>query len=296
MRDELVIPPLSALPKYSWERSQPSIFIAALARFESSGADLQIADGLVIRRITEADKDRLTEANGALFAFGDSWVIESKERAGNFNTIQQKARDRFTKVVTVLRLLQPGPVSLDKFVEFQPSVAGSLRNPWPLWFPAIWGTSPLALRGTYKFGEANADRLRGLYCGLVTKLDARADVALRRFDLAYQRDDAEDRLIDFWVALEALFSDGSGEITYKLAMRIAHFMEGPSAGRFYLYKCLKKAYEARSAVVHGGGTKIKVRVAGNLAGDALRACLRRLLLKGNLPKPADIDAIIARGN
>ncbi len=295
MRDELVLPPLSALPKYSWERSQPSIFVAALARFESSGADLQIADGLVIRRITEADKDRLTEANGALFAFGDSWVIESKERAGNFNTIQQKARDRFTKVVTVLRLLQPGPVSLDKFVEFQPSVAGSLRNPWPLWFPAILGTSPLALLGTYKFGEANADRLRGLYCGLVTTLDARADVALRRFDLAYQRQGAEDRLIDYWVALEALFSDGGGEITYKLAMRISHFMMGPSSGSFWLYKCLKKAYDVRSDVVHGRGTKAKIRIAEELAEEALRTCLRRLILEGKTPKPAEIDAIIAEG-
>lgn len=287
-----LLPPLSASPP--WDEGQGSVFLATLRNFAFDSSAVRIADGLAIKRISRTDEGRLQAGFGSQHIVGE-FAIEARENAGRRSTIEQGARYKFSRVVTALRLVHPRPVSLGDFVAYQPSVRGSTRDLFVAWYPDLPGkgwSGFLALPNPYELSEGTAVQLKEMYRGLLVDLGGSSKVALRRFDLAYQRQLTEDKLIDYWVGLEALFSDGQGDITYKLAMRIAHFIEESADDRGDLFRDLKKAYSLRSAVVHGGGTSAKIRWAEGLAGGALRACLSRLVLEGIIYGPEDVDRMI----
>jgi hypothetical protein len=77
-------------------------------------------------------------------------------------------------------------------------------------------------------------------------------MALDRLGFAYERVRSEDRLVDFWVALEALFlPDARDELKYRASLRIAYFLEKEYTRRQNTFMLAKRSYDARSAIVHG---------------------------------------------
>lgn len=78
-------------------------------------------------------------------------------------------------------------------------------------------------------------------------------LALRRYNFAVERDYLLDQLIDCWVALEGLFApDFSAGVRYRVCLRAARFLGQSAADRASLFQFLKKSYDARSKIVHGG--------------------------------------------
>lgn len=63
-----------------------------------------------------------------------------------------------------------------------------------------------------------------------------------------------DIKIYFYIsALEALFmSDSKGELTHRISEKVAHLLGGNTDEKLDYYKNMKKAYNIRSAVAHGG--------------------------------------------
>ena len=78
--------------------------------------------------------------------------------------------------------------------------------------------------------------------------------AVRRFGLAGERERDEDRLVDLMIAAESLFlsGGGSGESSYRLAMRTAFFVDVPGYSRHEVYRFMGRASRVRNSVVHGG--------------------------------------------
>jgi len=77
-------------------------------------------------------------------------------------------------------------------------------------------------------------------------------VALRRFEMLKDSQNT-DRILDQAIILEALFSDDTKqEIAHKLSLRIANFVGLDFADRRELFPKIKKAYDARSSIAHGG--------------------------------------------
>lgn len=72
---------------------------------------------------------------------------------------------------------------------------------------------------------------------------------LTRFHSSYTGP-IENRIIDQMIAFESLFLGGSGESTYKLAMRVA-FLLGKGNERKSIFEDVENAYKARSKIVHG---------------------------------------------
>jgi Apea-like HEPN len=100
----------------------------------------------------------------------------------------------------------------------------------------------------------DAAKLQTLYPKLAgPPSDARLSLALARFDDAYARAKPEDRLVDYWVALEALFTAGiREELKYRASLRIAHFAGARASQdvREELFELIQKSYDWRSSVVH----------------------------------------------
>ena len=84
-------------------------------------------------------------------------------------------------------------------------------------------------------------------------------VAIRRFSQANEREDIEDRIIDLLICAESLFlsSDGiQGELKYRLSHRAAMFIEKNIEKQKIIFNFMKKAYDVRSAIVHGSTPKL----------------------------------------
>lgn len=110
---------------------------------------------------------------------------------------------------------------------------------------------------------------------------AQFEVALHRLHLSFDRDLAQDQAIDLFVALESLFSDDRDAITYKMALRTAYLLEPESIERKELFQFLKRAYSARSAIIHGGNTSSwltkKDDTSGQINLDKLEDVVKRVL-------------------
>jgi len=85
-------------------------------------------------------------------------------------------------------------------------------------------------------------------------------VAIRRFSQANERTSVEDKIIDYLICAEALFlsSGGSfqGELKYRLSHRAAMFIENDTEKQREMFKFMQKAYDVRSAIVHGATPKL----------------------------------------
>ncbi|HEY8777318.1 MAG TPA: hypothetical protein VIM33_12680 [Gaiellaceae bacterium] len=81
--------------------------------------------------------------------------------------------------------------------------------------------------------------------------------ALRRFNFAAERGLPDDEIVDLMIAAEALFLKEideryRGELSYRLGLRAASLLGRTLDERLRLFKFMRRAYDARSVVVHGG--------------------------------------------
>ena len=117
-----------------------------------------------------------------------------------------------------------------------------------------------------------AKDLKRIWPLLQRPLDAKLGAAFHRFELSHDRTDPEDRIIDYWVALESLFLPGDDrELGRAASQRLAFFIEGAGAQRLTTYRNAKKSYGFRSDVVHSNVyDPADVEDSANLVQDYLR--------------------------
>jgi hypothetical protein len=141
--------------------------------------------------------------------------------------------------------------------------------------------------------SGSADDLREVFTALLrTATMPTVALALRRFDAAYGRGSDEDKLIDHWVALEALFlHDRHDELSYLGPLRIARYLEQQLDARRSVFELLRESYRTRSTVVHGSTTKNVGQTASGTE-DILRRALRKMLVAGEAPSPADFQNLL----
>ena len=86
-------------------------------------------------------------------------------------------------------------------------------------------------------------------------------MALRRFNIAFKREQLDDRIVDLMIAAESLFLSDSGdpgvrgEQRFRLALRAAKFVESQRYASRQVFDLMRRAYDIRSQIVHGGSVK-----------------------------------------
>ncbi|WP_415841491.1 hypothetical protein, partial [Paenibacillus xylanexedens] len=84
-------------------------------------------------------------------------------------------------------------------------------------------------------------------------------LANRRLNMCVLREEEEDSILDATIAMEALLSDGgTGELTHKLALRMATIFKISPITSYtpdMVFDIVKKIYAYRSSIVHGGKVK-----------------------------------------
>lgn len=160
--------------------------------------------------------------------------------------------------------------------------------------PGVYG---VATTGEFVNDDVSHNLVKKIYSTLgeeQSDTHERLQLALRWYDTALDSSDTPDRLIASWIGLEALYGDGQGELSFRIPLRAATYLsQDADSGDFTsAFAMLRKSYDARSRVVHGG--KFKSRAAlDELAQESLNA-LRKTLQAAMLrsepwPEPKVLD-------
>jgi hypothetical protein len=123
-----------------------------------------------------------------------------------------------------------------------------------------------------------------------SKADKATRLALRRLSLADLRDDADDKLVDACIGIEALLSDDNIEVTHKIATRGAAALATRVAvpvDAQRAFSMFKAVYGRRSDIVHGTGKETKAVFdlnGGKIRTSVLASILLRELLLSRLTR------------
>lgn len=224
---------------------------------------IDLEDGLRLRKISLEDIERWMNPQMVPIAdFRQRWdlmdlhtVVEETVEIP-FETGFDAPSQRVKDVVSIVGLVTKNGDILPAWsdAEFRRSY-GAIMTKGPA-FPFV---SPYSGRGsttvldesliekvTKAWGHFQSDAIR-----------MRLGLALRRWYSAQARNDNQDRLIDYWIALESLFGAGTEtEAAFKMSLRIAALLEGPVKERQAIFHAMRHSYDWRSKLVHGNQKEI----------------------------------------
>jgi hypothetical protein len=207
----------------------------------------------------------------------DDEIRFSDSREPDFDEFAKQSRsafDRLERGIDTLRLFKPGHIGLPAVFSFSEAEPGSA-------FVGMFGGVSSSGFGSghqggggagYELSAMEAEDLVGLH-ELLVRARAKSkmlDNAVHRFGFGVDRARADDRLTDFMIALEALMlgDDERGEKRFQVSLRASQVVGSIDGGSpFDVFGFIKRAYDVRSAIVHGG-EPAKKHLRG-VAGDQL---------------------------
>ena len=183
--------------------------------------------------------------------------IQDREYPSNLTSI-------FASVITALRLYKEGAVGAHMFLQIVTldlpiRMAKILVGLHPLGLethPGVnYNLNKMEILEFRNFWNKYNSQLLNLLDFKMTKTDPYKNIktALNRFNSAYDKRNPEDKIVDWIISFESLFSkkdDPTDSITHKLALRSSRFSKVPSERKEFYLK-LKETYHVRSKIVHG---------------------------------------------
>lgn len=160
----------------------------------------------------------------------------------------------FNKVIYALRLFKAGIV--DRII-FKPHIIKYKYGSWePIWQPVRGSIAidEITFSDRYYLNDyevADFKKLWNRYNNYDFNKNKPVEIAITRFNYAAEKEPWGEKLVDYIIALEALFLRDNKELTYKLALRTAIFLSDDSKERNIIREDIKNAYNLRSKIVHG---------------------------------------------
>ena len=238
------------------------LLITPVWNFESEVNEIDLGEGLKIKAITTDEfimLQRLARSYTNSFSFNPisindilsiKFVIEEEYEADP-SILGGNSNRKTEMLITALRTNKLGALHYDMSIQKSKfwKVCGGL---------VILGRSQTKnLFGTpYKLSASEASTFKAFWSSF-KKFNLNQhkflEVAIKRLNYSYDRSKAEDKVIDSFVALEAMFLTGSekSELSYRLSVRIATFLGNSSEDKNHIFSDIRKAYKTRSDIVHG---------------------------------------------
>jgi hypothetical protein len=298
--EEAVRREIGSLREYVTATERHSALLVPLPGLESSLLPFELEDGLQIDALTDDEIDacartavlqptfphmnmltakdcvgvriRLTSpavvtAPGAepdLFALNDS-SLTSPHRFGDRSP--WRSSELVEDVLFVLRLARSDFIGTRGAVHVNDGPMGTSYE------SGTRATRQL-VQTSYVIDDETGRKIRELWSSLRRSTSGRSlpSICSRRFNSAMDRVSSEDAIVDHLIAAEALFlqdartPEGRGELGFRLAMRAGTMLEATGRHRRPTFMFMKRAYDLRSTVAHGGSAppEVKVRERGNV--------------------------------
>lgn len=279
----------------------PNITVKGLSPLMNASLDCEsitVAPYLVIRKLTtnELEKwlnDYIRYPYFLMYSYMSTDVTElecameityEKKRHEAWGTNKETAGS-IADLMTTLRLHSDQNVYIaftvdnsESFLQFGGGMSSSLR--------------PRLLGQKASISAANQQEIIDIW-NRIRSLPSESPVrlALRRWNNVFERFDIDDALIDYWIALEALFvPDSFQELRHRSSFRIAGYLGETSDQREQIFKDLLDSYDLRSRIVHGGvpANKRKTELI-NITRSYLRRALIQILPSAGTFDPKTIE-------
>jgi len=230
---------------------------------------LTLEDGIYLRQTTEAEKERIIKESGSLIPVLHSSIEVPKAYLEIRHTInkltfpdQQAATNIAQAVVLALRLIKANPIGISLYrweVPDQPfwffqglPVLNQITN--LMFHSSNFQHHPTIVGNRYVLTQEDAEVLPNLFEKAKKALNNnKLTTTLTRFDDSYTRAKLEDKLIDYWTALEALFflEDEFQDMGKSLALAASYYLGHTSSERTTIYNDLTRSHTLRSHYIHG---------------------------------------------
>lgn len=265
---------------------------APLYNFRTTEKKIDLGDNLSIRKITEQEINEMWNwSKYGGFPYNRNAILDYNfaiellyTRKKENETTTPSLDDVFNKVVTALRLFKKGATGYN-FISHYPDQ----------WMPmssvsTSGGQYPRLHYGlTYKLEKEEVVEFQKFWEEFKqVKLDDYPflNLALRRFNLAQEKAELHDKIIDYFIAFEALYlkENEFQELRYRFALRTSHLLGQDLKERKEIFSFLNKAYIIRSKIVHGIPIGYTVKIAEEEMSlrefaDKTEEYLRKSLLK-----------------
>lgn len=218
--------------------------------------EIELKGGMKIRKISKKELEDLFSAVKDISHVDRKEILKLKfalemKCVKNKETLETTPNpsELLDKVVIALRLFKEGQI-WPCFIFSKPLT----------WLPhsGKWSFGGgLHSRGFYKEYLLTKDEVKKIesfwekFCSFDLTKHSFLNVALNRFNYAYERNTPEDKLIDCMIAFEALYSEGPGDLSYKVSTRIARLLKEDPNEREKMSSFMKKIYGIISTIVHG---------------------------------------------
>jgi len=274
-------------------------YFAPLRHFSCTEDELELTDGIYIRRIPNDEMAGHLNAIATYTNFSDfqelqfqlEAVEQIKRASPRMGAVSGTFQTLFSEIEEALRVLKVGAVGSLFYRVQAPGFFGSGQS------ATVYSTG-VRLYGEketfiYKFSKEDIPNLINVHKGLKSlRTNARFAIALRRFGGAYTKPMGDDRVLDYWIALEALvLPDGKeGELRTKAALRLAWLL-GTNADRAEIFKNVQKSYNLRSSIAHGTQHHAKPEDVAYLEG-LVRQTMLHCLERREVPEPDWLNRLV----
>jgi hypothetical protein len=217
-------------------------------------------------------------------------VIEDKEAESHDGPVSdpfgrawkfmQGAVEEAQPAVWALRLFQSGRFCAAHIIVYRSDADFAVGGHWYISLPQLMPTG-------YLLGPKEADEFKAFWEASRQGLGLKGlRFALLRYSDAGTRERSDDKLIDLMIAAEAMFlPDLADELKYRLALRVAAFLETEAGARMKAFREVKDAYDLRSQVIHGIGLKGDLPDTANGFEERMRRALRKAVASGGKTWP-----------
>jgi hypothetical protein len=242
-----------------------------LKNFKSDVDEIDLGGNIKIKKLTEKDFDEIfkeTKRGISYFSSDEAmdvdYQIEAVESIENGTALDNSMFAIICyNVISALRLFKDGIIGDVKLYEHN-YVKYKYESWEPIWQPVRGSiTMVQQIKAPQKYSLLSQEvgdliKLWNKYNSYDFNKNRSVDIAIRRFNYAYEKKMVEDKLIDYIITLEALFlkEEENNELNYRIALRTALFIGSKKQEINQIRENIKKAYDIRSKIVHGS-SKIK---------------------------------------
>ncbi|GHO67424.1 hypothetical protein KSC_063160 [Ktedonobacter sp. SOSP1-52] len=253
---------------------------------------LILGDGIYLRQTTEAEKEHVIKGSSAsINALRPIEVPKAfLEIHHDINKFafpdQQMATHIGQAVLLALRLIKATPIGIGKYQwgipdqPFWPFQGHPLLDQISnlMFHSSNFQHHPTVAGDRYIFTQEDAQILPKLFRKARKALaNSKLRTAITRFEDSYSKTKMEDKLIDYWTALEALFflEDEFQDMGKSLALAASYYLGQNSMERTTIYNDLTRSHTLRSHYIHGERKKAKHPLDEMVAktGSYLRSAL-----------------------
>lgn len=252
------------------------VFFTPIHNLKGNFEKIILSDNLKIRKISTKEftkvadlKKTTSDTFGGLndhpsrFLYNLQYVLEIRIKDANVTLeILKEVISKFDETISIMKLYKVGDLRIG-------AIYHQTFRKWEIEpIKRIGDENPQIGPNKFELKRKDVQKFLSFFkkvnsINLNDKKQSFLRLALKRFSQAISTTEFQDKIIDFWIALESLYHTPGDktELSYRIANRSAILLGNNDEQRKFFYGFHKDCYSIRSSIVHSGFIK-KMKILG----------------------------------